>query len=198
MPRVSEQYIQRRRREILEAAWRCFARDGFHATTMDDVIEAAGVSPSVVYRWFRGKDELVAAAAGEVLEGILDVLDEALAVDPPLSLAATVERLLTATLVRATDDDHDLTALAVQAWAEALRNPDVHTVVAGFYLRIRDGFAELIRRHQAAGSLPADLDPDAAAHPMFSLIPGFILQRHLFGPEDPGTYARAAQTILRA
>ena len=62
MPRVTEKYIQRRRREILDAAWRCFARNGFHATTMDDVIEAAGASPSVVYRWFRGKDELVVAA----------------------------------------------------------------------------------------------------------------------------------------
>lgn len=198
MPRVSEQYIERRRREILEAAWLCFARDGFHATTMDDVIEAAGVSPSVVYRWFRGKDELISATVSEVLQGLVDVMDELLELDPPPPLADAIERVLTRTLTRFSDGETDLTALAIQAWTEALRNPDINSLVAGRYRQMRAGLAELVRRHQATGELPPDLDPEAAAAPLFSMLPGFVLQRLLLGPEDATSYARAAGALLRA
>jgi AcrR family transcriptional regulator len=198
MPRVTEKYIQRRRREILDAAWRCFARNGFHATTMDDVIDAAGASPSVVYRWFRGKDELIVAAVTEVYEGVTDVMNDLLQTDPPPPLADAVERVLTVTLARTSRDGQDLTALAVQAWSEALRDPTVHQLVTGHYHKLRDGLAELIRRHQAAGTISAHVCAHAAAHALFAMIPGFILQRLLLGTGDPKTYAEAARAILRA
>src|SRR5437868_24098 len=86
MPRVTDQYVQRRRRVILAAARRRFARDGFHATTMDDVSAEAGVSSSVIYRWFSGKEELVAACVAEALEGVVAVLEETLRIEPPVSL----------------------------------------------------------------------------------------------------------------
>ncbi|HEY4008147.1 MAG TPA: TetR/AcrR family transcriptional regulator [Pseudonocardia sp.] len=198
MPRVTEQYIQRRRQEILEAAGRCFARDGFHATSMDDVIDAAGVSTSVFYRWFRGKDELVIATVTDVLRGMVVVLDDILEVDPPPPLADAVERVLAATLTRMTRDGHDTTALAVQVWTEALRNPEIHQLIAHCYEQLRDRLAELIRRHQALGAIPAEVDPRMVARPLFSLFPGFVVQRLLLGPEDPKLYAQAAQALLRA
>jgi AcrR family transcriptional regulator len=198
MPRVTDEYIQRRRRTILDAAERCFARNGFHATSMDDVIEAAGVSPSVVYRWFRGKDELVVATVTEVLQGILGVLGEMLELDPPPPLADAVERVLTMTLARMTRDGEEMVALAVHAWTEALRNPEILRLVAGHYQQLRDEWAELIRRHQAAGSIPGSVDPQAAAAVLFSLAQGFVVQRLLLGPEDPKLYAQAAQALLRA
>src|SRR5882757_9713970 len=120
MPRVTEQYIQRRRRQILDAAWRCFAHNGFHATTMDDVIEAAGASPSVVYRWFRGKDELVTAVVLEALDGLLEAERELLRRDPPPTLADAVEFILTSAVAWTTRSGEDLSALAVQTWTEAL------------------------------------------------------------------------------
>ncbi|HEX3781251.1 MAG TPA: TetR family transcriptional regulator, partial [Pseudonocardiaceae bacterium] len=35
-----------RRRQILTCAWTCFSRNGFHATSMDDIIAATGMSAS--------------------------------------------------------------------------------------------------------------------------------------------------------
>ena len=196
MPRVTEEYIQRRRRQILDAAWRCFAHNGFHATTMDDVIEAAGASPSVVYRWFRGKDELVTAVVVEALSGLLDAQRELLLRDPPPTLAEAVEHILVTAAARTTRDGEDLSALAVQTWTEALRNPEVHQVVTGGLEQLRDGFAELVRRHQSLGTIPASVDADAAARPLLALFPGFVVQRVLLGPEDPLVYARAVSSIL--
>lgn len=196
MPRVTEQYIQRRRREILAAARRRFARDGFHATTMDDVSAEAGVSSSVVYRWFSGKDELVAACISEALEGVVDVLDETLLIEPPVPIVEAVRRVITATLERTSHEGEDLTAVIVQAWAEAMRAPSVRNLLGGHYTRIRDGLAQLVRRHQAAGTMPEGLDPEAVARPLFSLIPGFIVQHLVLGAEGVQAYADAVDQLL--
>ena len=44
MPRVSEDHLLARRQQILDAARVCFLRDGFHNTSMQDVIAEAGLS----------------------------------------------------------------------------------------------------------------------------------------------------------
>src|SRR5690349_23010234 len=49
-----------RRTRILDAAERCFARAGFHRTTMQDVAAEAGMSPGNLYRYFPSKDAIVA------------------------------------------------------------------------------------------------------------------------------------------
>lgn len=197
MPRVTEQYIQRRRRRILDAARQCFARGGFHATTMDDVIHTVGLSPSVVYRWFRGKDELVLATVRDTLQGIVDTVDETAALEPLPPLGDAIERILSATLARVSHDGQDLSALAAHVWTEALHNPEVRHLVGDLYTQVRTSLAELVRRHQSAGTVSADIDADAAARPLFALIPGFIVQHQLLGPEDPAAYATAINAILR-
>ena len=53
MPRLSTELFAQRRQHVLTSAWQCFSRDGFHATSMDDIIAATGMSSSAVYRYFR-------------------------------------------------------------------------------------------------------------------------------------------------
>src|SRR4051812_44493868 len=67
MPRVTEEYRASRRAEILAAAAQLFATNGFHATSMADIISAAGLSAGAVYRYFRSKEELIAAVAETAL-----------------------------------------------------------------------------------------------------------------------------------
>jgi AcrR family transcriptional regulator len=196
MPRVTERYVQRRRGEIVAAARRRFARDGFHATTMDDVSAEAGVSSSVVYRWFSGKDELVAVCIGEVLQGVVDVLEETLRIEPPVPVTEAVRRTLAAILARTTQDGEDLTAIIVQAWAEAMRDPAVKDLLGALYTRIREGLAELVVRHQAVGTMSPNLNPEAAARQLFSLIPGFIVQHLVLGAEALETYVAPGEQLL--
>lgn len=188
MPRVTERYVQQRRGEIVAAARRRFARDGFHATTMDDVSAEAGVSTSVVYRWFSGKDELVGACIGEVLQGVVEELEQTLRIAPPVPLMDAVRRMLTGILARTTKDGEDLTAIVVQAWAEAMRDPSVKNLLGTVYTRMREGLAELVVRHQEAGTMSPDLNPEVAARQLFSLIPGFIVQHLVLGAEGLETY----------
>src|SRR5688500_11530265 len=64
----------RRRRQLLGVALERFAASGFHATSMDDVAEAAGVTKPVLYQHFRSKRELYL----ELLEDVGAQLTEAI------------------------------------------------------------------------------------------------------------------------
>ena len=49
---------EQRRTQLLEVAIEIFAERGFHATSMDDIAEAAGVTKPVLYQHFRSKRDL--------------------------------------------------------------------------------------------------------------------------------------------
>src|SRR5919112_312688 len=67
MPKVTEEHVEARRRQIVSAALRCFAREGFHRTTMQDIFREADLSPGAVYSYFKGKDELIVAIIVEMM-----------------------------------------------------------------------------------------------------------------------------------
>ena len=48
-----------RRRQILEAAVRVFARQGYHSSRVSDIADEAGVAYGLMYHYFRSKDELL-------------------------------------------------------------------------------------------------------------------------------------------
>jgi AcrR family transcriptional regulator len=123
MPRVSDEHLAARRQQILDAAKVCFSRDGFHATSMQDVIAEAGLSVGAVYRYFKSKQELVTSIAEQVLVGADAVLSEIAAHEPPLPLADAVERALDF-VDRQTGPD-GIFRIAIQVWGEALRDPEL-------------------------------------------------------------------------
>ena len=60
MPKLKPDIQRARREHILDAAELCFARAGFHRTTMQDICKEAGVSPGALYVYFDSKEALIA------------------------------------------------------------------------------------------------------------------------------------------
>lgn len=60
MPKLKPEVQSARRERILDAAEQCFARMGFHRTTMHDICKEAGVSAGAVYVYFGSKEALIA------------------------------------------------------------------------------------------------------------------------------------------
>ena len=54
MPRVAAEHLSARRQQILHAAEACFSRNGFHKTTMQDIIAETGLSAGAIYNYFKG------------------------------------------------------------------------------------------------------------------------------------------------
>jgi AcrR family transcriptional regulator len=63
MPKLKPDIQRARREHILDAAEQCFARAGFHRTTMHDICKEAGISPGALYVYFDSKEALIAGIA---------------------------------------------------------------------------------------------------------------------------------------
>ncbi|UWE13292.1 TetR/AcrR family transcriptional regulator [Actinacidiphila bryophytorum] len=178
MPKVSEEHREARRRQILDAAWVCFARNGFHKTSMPDVFAEAGLSAGAVYRYFPGKEALITAIAEVSTQQLIDLLDERLAADvlpPPEELLPAIVEDLPAT------GGSDPAAMAPQVWSEMMRDPRLAAAVAGMLGDIHLRLTELCRRYQEAGLLDPGLDPGDTARVVIALIQGWIIQWNTMG-----------------
>ncbi|MFI2840635.1 TetR/AcrR family transcriptional regulator [Mycolicibacterium sp. PDY-3] len=194
MPKVSQEHLDARRTQILDAATRCFARQGFHATTMADVLTESGLSAGAVYRYFRGKNELVSAVAEQVLDGAYTRLESVLLAESVPTPADAVHGVVAAIDPGVGHDEH--LRMAVQVWGEALRDDNLAQLAGAGYGRIRAIFVDYARRAIAAGLLPEGTDAVAAGSAYFSLVPGYMLQRLLLRDTSPAGYAVALRSVL--
>jgi AcrR family transcriptional regulator len=188
VPQVSDEHRERRRQQILDAARRCFVRQGFHQTSMADILDEAGLSAGAVYRYFTGKNELITAIAEHVIGQVTNLLEPIVTQDPPPTLDEVVRQGLTATSDLAFGDD-GFARLAPQVWAEALRDPALAQVIRSRYRVLHGLLSQLVVAEQRAGRIAADAAPEDVAKVLIGAIMGYILQRLLIGNVDPNSYA---------
>jgi AcrR family transcriptional regulator len=193
MPRVSEAHLAARRQQILDAARNRFLRNGFHATSMQDVIAEAGVSVGAVYRYFKSKNDIVEAIAEQYASQVSDLLATLIA-DPDRSLADVMQGAVG--VIDANIGPDGPMRLAVQVWAEALRDERVGQIAEHVYSRLRGNFVTVARRAVETGELPADTDPEATGAALFSLVIGYGLQKMLTGRPDRDSYATGLRALL--
>jgi AcrR family transcriptional regulator len=196
MPRVSDAHLAARREQIIDAATRCFLRNGFHQTSMQDVIKEAGLSVGAFYRYFDSKAALIKAIAGGKISIVQATADHLLAQDPAPPLLVAIDDLLRQIDVNLTDDG--TVRIAVQVWGEAVHDPEFAALISEIYGRIRGNAVALARRAQQDGQLPAGADPAAIGSVVFGLIQGYILQRVLIGQVDRETYVSGIAALMGA
>jgi len=193
MPKVTQQYRDARRDHILAAARRCFLRDGFHATSMQDLFAEAGLSSGAVYRYFASKDEMIMAIAEENSREVLAMMHAAAAEHPGRSAGAALADALEIILVR--DAQDGLGGMALLVWAEALRSPGIAAQFRDLFARLRADLAAVVRDHQRGGELPGGVSAEAVATILLSVVPGCILQLALIGPEAVADAPRAVRAL---
>ncbi|MER6346473.1 TetR/AcrR family transcriptional regulator [Streptomyces sp. NPDC001595] len=186
MARVSQEHLDARRRQILDAAALCFARNGFHATSMQDVLKEADLSAGAVYRYFSGKDELIRAIVSAVMGEIRDAFEEAARQSPPpdpdVLVATVLGRTLEARGSLAVDGEPAFPRLVVQVWTETVRDKRLAAVLTEGYDAVRAAWTRVVEVYQERGMMRADLPADDVARTMIAAVQGFIVQQSLFGP----------------
>ncbi len=178
-----------RREHILAAAARCFARRGFHQTTMQEVCAEAGMSPGGLYRHFPGKESIVKALVerdrAETV-GFIRAVRARRELGAPAPLAAAI-----ADLLRFTADN----ALHVEVLAEAARNARVEALVRRSDEAIVAELADAIREAQERGEVDPRLPPGDVATVLLALFDGLALRKGL-GPAEAGDDARRLEALL--
>jgi AcrR family transcriptional regulator len=200
MPKVTEEHVEARRRQILSAALRCFAREGFHRTTMQDIFRESDLSPGAVYSYFKGKDELIAAIVAEVMSFvgeaaalITEPLPEGRLRRPGEALAEIIDRY----------QDFELGTVVERARifphlvGEQQRNPQLNAAVRTALDTLRGVFETLARAAQERGELDAAVDPEQFSRLPISLMQGLLVQVGVYGEElDIDAYAQAAARVI--
>src|SRR3954466_1279940 len=119
MRRANVQLAADRRSEILSAAQTCFARSGFHQTSMQEICAEAGMSPGNLYRYFPSKEAIIAGIAERDRAEVGAELGAAKFTD---DFFATFEALARHHLVERNADD---VGLCTEMVAESRRNPAI-------------------------------------------------------------------------
>ncbi|HEY0000645.1 MAG TPA: TetR/AcrR family transcriptional regulator [Actinoplanes sp.] len=193
MPRVSEDHLNARREQILAAARTCFLTKGLHNTSMQDLVQEAGLSVGAVYRYFKSKNEIISAIASTVAGGMQQHIDAVAA--RRLPLAESLDEILAA-IEQQTGPGGSL-PIALQVWAEATLDPAIGEIARERYSGLRASVRTVVEHAVADGELPAGTDVDAVTHAYFALIPGFVLQRLLIGTPDRATYVAGARALIK-
>jgi TetR/AcrR family transcriptional regulator, transcriptional repressor of aconitase len=194
VPRVTDSYLESRRRQIMDAAVACFARQGFHRTTMQDIVAETGLSAGAIYRYFPAKEDIVAAIAAEHHTREAAVLSTA---ETARDAGDVLRDLAHASLGRLADPaEQQWRRVTVQLWGEALRDERVMRIVRGGLDEPIEIIAGLLRRGQQDGSVPAGIDPVSAARVCAAIFQGLVLQQ-AWDPElDIDGYIEAVIALI--
>jgi TetR/AcrR family transcriptional regulator, transcriptional repressor of aconitase len=193
MPRVSQEHLDARRRQILEAARRAFIRNGFHATSMQDVFRESGLSAGAVYHYFGSKRELIAAIADVNLGLVAEVLDELDETRLP-SLGELIARF--ARRFEQRNQENDIAKLIGQVWAEAIRSPEIAEMFRAKLHTVLDPLTRAVRIYQDAGRLPANVPPEVIASTIAAFVQGFMLQLAVRDDVDVADFETGVRALV--
>jgi AcrR family transcriptional regulator len=195
MPRITAERREAKRAHIVAAARRCFARDGFHQTSMPAIAGEAGVSAGAPYRYFASKEEIILAIAGDAFRLIFEPVQQVAAAStaPTVAdlVAAALQALSADTVVDAAGEEvpvEELLRCAVQTWSELLRDETVRARAVEGFEGMRRSIADALRRGQEAGAVSSAAEPERGARVVMGLLHGFLIQRVAFGLADPAGF----------
>ncbi len=172
-PEQNETLRAQRRRELLQAAQRVFARDGFHAANVADVAAEAGVSQGTVYHYFDSKDALLMAVfeAWET-EHLRDELDSA--VETESTAADRLVNLAQAAAARV-HASPDLLGAEVEFWSHIPRNASIRKGFRKMFAQMATDLGQTIQHGVDTGEF-RPVNTDALARLLIATCDGLVLQ----------------------
>ncbi len=165
-----------RRAHILEAAGRAFVRYGFHAATMSQVAEEAGMSAGNLYRYFPSKEAIV---EGLCLADQVERSEKFAALTRSHDLRAALRESIRENVLNCPPEK---ARIIIEIWAESGRNPRVAEFTRRLDRDVMEGMMQVVEFAQLCGVAASTLNPRFAASVLFSLVAG-LLRRVALEPD---------------
>jgi len=155
----------------LDKAMRLFWRRGYHATSIQDLVEATGINRASLYATFGGKEELFLAAVERYLAEVNRARLSKLQGNP--SPRAAIRGYFDDLIDFATGDGRRLGCMLTNAAVEfGERGDRIGQRVYGLFDEVEEALTVLIERGQKAGEIDTARDPRASARFLLTMING--------------------------
>jgi AcrR family transcriptional regulator len=166
---VARRTVDVRREEILRATVEQIAATGFAETRVADIASALGISTALVFYHFESKDRLLSEAFSYAAERDLTQLAKLASSDAPV-----VSRLKRMLSLYGPEGGQGW-SLWIEAWAAALRMPELQKASRRLDVHWKDTVADVIREGVESGDFRCE-DPNAAAWRITAVIDGLAVQ----------------------
>ena len=179
-----------KRRLLLDAAVRVFARKGYHAARVGDIAVEAGVAYGLLYHYFSSKEEVLRSVFRETWQALIATIESVEeGDDPPRAQLRKVAEIL----LRSWKRDPDLVrVLVLEVTRSQLLAGEMDEIAASFA-----AIQAIVERGQADGSIRGDLDARLASYVFYGaideLLTGWVLGRL---PDSDEELARAERTVV--
>jgi AcrR family transcriptional regulator len=171
VPRVSQDRLDARRRQILDGARACFARHGYEGATVRRLEEETGLSRGAIFHHFRDKDALFFAVAEDDAVRMADVVAEH-------GLVQVMRDLLT-------DADPGWLGTQLEVSRRLRTDPDFARRWAARSAAIERASTERLQRQLAAGVLRTDVPIPTLQRFLTLLMDGLVLYLGMGMPAGP-------------
>jgi AcrR family transcriptional regulator len=169
------------RRRLLDAAMNVFARDGFHAATLEDIAAEASLTKGAVYSNFTSKRELFLALLDEQVTRRIQIARSVLLAAPRESgnEVPSLAAALAGQLGQLSAAEPDWQLLYIEFWLYAMRDPEAHRLLAAARSTLRRAIADLAREAEQQSGLATGIPATQWATIILSLSNGLALERLL-------------------
>jgi TetR/AcrR family fatty acid metabolism transcriptional regulator len=169
-----------RRRQILDAAVRVFARQGFHTCRVSDIADEAGVAYGLVYHYFQSKEQVLDTLFVDRWSILLEAIAEIDSRDVP---ARDKLHAVASFIVDSYQHDPELMKVIIVEVTRAANSfGQTHL---GDIRRAYGGIADIVRKAQADGSFRSEVAPEFAALAFYGAIEQ-VLTGWIFGLLETG------------
>jgi AcrR family transcriptional regulator len=184
---------EEKRRLLLEAAVRVFARSGYHDSRVGDITAEAGVAHGLLYHYFTSKEEVLEAVFRDAWTDVLEAFEGLeSSEEPPREQLNHVAAILLGSWRR----NPDLVRVLVR---EVARGPQVKTKVDEL-ARALATIERIVARGQREGAFRKDLDPALASWIFYGaieeILAGWVVGRLADGDDDIAAAERTVVEVL--
>ncbi|MDR7074929.1 TetR/AcrR family transcriptional regulator [Fictibacillus barbaricus] len=192
MPKVSEQYKEEKRSQILESALKCFGEKGYQATIIDDIVKDSNISKGAIYNYFTSKEEIYL----QLLQISTNTFFEEVAQEN-MVLKSAKEKLKN---IFRRFRDQELTEeiqqsrrVYIEFWLYGSRQEDLRVILEDRYNKFIDYIVSIIKDGQSAGEIKENLDPQNISRIFWGIRDGNVLHYSFLGKESE--YRKTWETL---
>lgn len=176
MPKVSEEYKEKKRQELLQSAMECFGEKGYHESTIDDIVAHSGMSKGAVYNYFKTKEEIYLTLLDRGIEKSYSDLTNSLSKENSATakLRKVIESFKNIDYYN-NEKKMNWGSVQLEFWVNASRYDELRVLLRQYDERFVQLVVDVVNEGKQRGEFKEELDANAVSEICWFFLDGGLL-----------------------